>query len=201
MTEPGRPLTRRRLLELGLALPPLAALAGTDLFAPRALAATPEILDADDPTPALTEGPYFTPNSPRRKSIVPAGAAGTRLTLSGRVLSTAGKPVANALIDFWQADARGAYDNSGYRFRGHQLTDGRGRYSLLTVVPGLYPGRTKHVHVKFQAPRGQVVTTQLFFPGLAANRTDGIFDSECLVSGWKLANGRRVGRFDFVLEL
>jgi protocatechuate 3,4-dioxygenase beta subunit len=193
-------LTRRRLLELGLALPPLAALAGSDLLAQPSLAATPELLDADDdPTPALTEGPYFTPRSPRRLSIVPAGAAGTRLTLTGRVLRTNGRPVANALIDWWQCDARGVYDNRGYRFRGHQFTDARGRYTLKTVVPGLYPGRTRHVHVKVQAPRRRVLTTQLFFPGVVANRSDGIYTSECLVEGWRLANGRRHARFDFVL--
>ena len=202
MTENERLLTRRRLLELGLALPPLAALAGTDLFAERLLAATPELLDADDdPTPALTEGPYFTPDSPRRSSIVPAGAAGTRLTLGGRVLRTNGRPVANALIDWWQADARGVYDNRGYRFRGHQFTDARGRYTLRTVVPGLYPGRTKHLHVKVQAPRKPVLTTQLFFPGVAGNRSDGIYTPDCLVGGWRLANGRRYARFDFVLDL
>ena len=151
------------------------------------MAATPQILDADDdPTPALTEGPYFTPSSPKRRSIVPAGAAGTRLTLTGRVLTTSGKPVKNALIDFWQADARGVYDNSGYRFRGHQLTDAQGRYTLLSVVPGLYPGRTKHIHVKVQAPGKPVLTTQLFFPGVAGNRSDGIFTSECLIRNWKL---------------
>jgi protocatechuate 3,4-dioxygenase beta subunit len=196
-------ITRRRLLQLGLALPPLAAIAGqTDIFDTGiALAATPEIADADDPTPALTEGPYFTPDSPRRKSIVPTGAGGTRLTLTGRVLSTAGRPVANTLIDWWQCDARGAYDNSGYRFRGHQFTDANGRYTLFSVVPGLYTGRTKHIHVKVQAPRRPILTTQLFFPGVAGNRSDGIFTAECLVQGWRVANGRRHARFDFVLDL
>ena len=170
MTDLERQLTRRRLLELGLVLPPLAVIAGrTDLFSSPALAATPAVLDADDdPTPELTEGPYFTPNSPKRKSILPASAVGTRLTLTGRVLTTAGKPVKNALIDVWQADARGAYDNSGYRFRGHQFTNAKGQYALFTVVPGLYPGRTKHIHVKVQAPHEPVLTTQLFFPGVAA---------------------------------
>lgn len=200
-------LTRRRLLELGLALPPVAALfAGADALVRDAgatplLAATPTIVDADDPTPELTEGPYFTASSPRRRSIVPAGAAGTRLALSGRVLTTAGKPVARALVDFWQCDARGVYDNAGFRFRGHQLTDARGRYTLATVVPGLYPGRTKHIHVKAQAPRRSVLTTQLFFPGVGGNRADGIFRPECLVTGWRMVNGRRVARFDFVLDL
>jgi len=192
-------LTRRRLLALGLAIPPLAALAGTDLFAGELLAVTPAIADDDDPTPAQTEGPYFTPNSPLRRSIVPAGAAGVRLTLTGRVLTTGGKPVARALIDFWQADAGGVYDNSGYRFRGHQLTDAKGRYSLTTVVPGLYPGRTKHIHVKVQPRGGSILTTQLYFPGVPRNRSDRIFQSALLVRNWRKVGARRAARFDFVL--
>ena len=192
-------LTRRRLLALGLAIPPLAALAGTDLFAGELLAATPAIADDDDPTPAQTEGPYFTPNSPLRRSIVPAGAAGVRLTLTGRVLTTAGKPIARALIDFWQTDAGGAYDNTGYRFRGHQLTDAKGRYALTTVVPGLYPGRTKHIHVKVQPRGGSILTTQLYFPGVARNRSDRIFQSALLVRNWRKVGARRAARFDFVL--
>jgi protocatechuate 3,4-dioxygenase beta subunit len=200
-------ITRRRLLELGLTLPPLVALAtAADPLVDAAgasvgLTATPSIADDDDPTPELTEGPYYTPSSPRRRAIVPDRASGTRLTLSGRVLTTAGKPVPRALVDFWQADARGVYDLSGYRFRGHQLTDALGRYSLLTVVPGLYTGRTKHIHVKVQAPSRPVLTTQLFFPGVSENAADGIFTAECLVSGWRLSKGRRLARFDFVLDL
>ena len=203
MTEHERQITRRRLLELGLALPPLGLLAGqADLFSSPALAATPAVYDADDdPTPELTEGPYFTPNSPKRRSIVHAGARGTRLTLTGRVLTTTGRPIRNALIDFWQADGRGVYDNSGYRFRGHQFTNAQGRYTLYTVVPGLYPGRTKHIHVKVQAPREPVLTTQLFFPGVAGNRSDRIFDPDCLVKNWRLSDGRRLARFDFVLDV
>jgi protocatechuate 3,4-dioxygenase beta subunit len=200
-------LTRRRLLTLGLAVPPLAALLryadllGTDDAAALPLAATPAIADDDEPTPELTEGPYFTPNSPLRRTILSAGAAGTRLALTGRVLTTAGKPVAKALVDFWQANGAGAYDNAGYRFRGHQFTDARGRYSLLTVVPGIYPGRTKHIHVKVQAPRKAVLTTQLFFPGVARNASDNIFTPECVVSGWRLSKGKRLARFDFVLDI
>lgn len=203
MTERERRLTRRRLLEIGLVLPPLAAVAGrTDLFSSPALAATPSILDADDdPTPELTEGPYFTPNSPKRRAIVPAGAVGTGLTITGRVLTTDGKPIPNALIDFWQADARGVYDNDGYRFRGHQLTNPKGRYTLVAVVPGLYPGRTKHIHVKVQAVRKPVLTTQLFFPGVVGNRSDGIFEPDCVVRHWRVSNGRRLATFDFVLDV
>src|SRR5438067_13612368 len=93
-------------------------------------------------TPAQTEGPYFKPGSPARTSLVETGMTGTRLVLSGRVLTPACAPVAAATLDFWQADASGNYDNSGYRLRGHQLSDAAGRYNLETILPGEYPGRT-----------------------------------------------------------
>ena len=74
-----------------------------------------------------------------------------------------------------------------------------GRYRLDTIVPGLYPGRTKHIHVKVQRPGGAVLTTQLFFPGVSANTGDGLFESDLLVQRWRRASGRRTARFDFVL--
>jgi protocatechuate 3,4-dioxygenase beta subunit len=201
-------LTRRRLLELGLALPPLAYVAaGSDLIdevaaaASAPLALTPEIADADDPTPTQTEGPFFTPRTPRRRSIIPSGAPGTRLTLTGRVLTTGGRPIPRALLDFWQADARGVYDNTGYRFRGHQLADARGRYTLQTVMPGPYTGRTRHIHVKAQAPRGRILTTQLYFPGEPRNQDDGLFVPALLVRGLRRVRGGRIARFDFVLAV
>ena len=55
--------------------------------------------------------------------------------------------------------------------------------------------------MKVQAPSKPVLTTQLFFPGVARNRTDSIYIAECLVSGWRLVDGRRLGRFDFVLDV
>ena len=101
------------------------------------------------------------------------------------------------MLDFWQADDKGRYDNSGFRLRGHQFTDAEGRYRLSSVVPGLYPGRTRHIHVKVQPHDGRVLTTQLYFPGEAKNRADGLFRKELLVKTAKsegsLAARRRRG--------
>jgi protocatechuate 3,4-dioxygenase beta subunit len=162
------------------------------------LVPTPECREADDVTPAQTEGPYFKASSPERTDIR-AGASGTRLLLTGTVMTTGCKPVGRALVDFWQADASGAYDNAGYTFRGHQYTDADGRYRLETVVPGLYPGRTRHIHVKVQAPAGRVLTTQLYFPGEARNASDGIYRKECEVTMADAAEGKN-GTFTFVLN-
>ncbi|HEX2084054.1 MAG TPA: hypothetical protein VHF89_00085 [Solirubrobacteraceae bacterium] len=162
---------------------------------PRRRAATPACDDGDEPTVEQTEGPYFSPGSPERRSLVSAGMEGARLTVAGRVLTTACRPVPRALLDFWQADAAGVYDNEGFTLRGHQFTDARGRFRLETVVPGLYPGRTRHLHVKVQAPRGRVLTTQLYFPGEEENGRDGLYTPELLMA----VRGSRAA-FDFVLE-
>ena len=199
-------LTRRRVMQAMLALPALTlagcgdgTLAAQASHAPSLLTPTPACDDGDDdPTPAQTEGPYFTSNSPARTSLVEAGMAGTPLTVSGRVLTTGCEGIARAKLDFWQADNAGAYDNSGYRLRGHQFTDASGHFSLQTIVPGLYPGRTRHIHVKVQAPNGRVLTTQLYFPGEARNASDGIYSPELLLA-IEDAGAPRVGTFNFVL--
>ena len=132
-------------------------------------------------TPAETEGPYFKAGSPERASLLTSGMPGTKLVLAGFVWTADCKPVEKALIEFWQADANGVYDNAGYTLRGHQYTAADGSYRLETVVPGLYPGRTEHIHVKVQAPGGPLLTTQLFFPGVQQNDSDGIYDSRLLM--------------------
>lgn len=163
--------------------------------APAATCSSPATL-----TPALTEGPYFKAGSPERTSLLEPGMAGTKLVLTGYVLTADCKPVAHAVIEFWQADASGQYDNSGYTLRGHQYTDASGRYQLETVVPGEYPGRTEHIHVKVQAPNGPVLTTQLFFPGVARNSSDGIFDSSLLLPVQDTGNGL-TATFNFVVRV
>jgi len=155
---------------------------------------------ATTPTPPQTEGPYYKPGSPQRSSLLEPNMPGTRVVLSGRVLTVSGTPIKNAWLDFWQSDANGRYDNNGYRLRGHQHTDNEGRYRLETVLPGSYPGRTPHVHVKIAAPNRPVLTTQLYFPGETLNREDGLFDSALLVQWRDGINGKQAS-FDFVLDL
>jgi protocatechuate 3,4-dioxygenase beta subunit len=160
---------------------------------------TPSCGDEAQPTPRQTEGPYFKPDSPERASLLEPGIRGTKIVVSGVVRLANCQPVARALIDVWHADDRGAYDNAGYRLRGHQFTDDQGRYRIETIVPGNYPGRTRHFHVKVQAPRGPVLTTQLYFPGEAGNTSDPIFNRE-LVLRVQDGGDPRTATFDFVLR-
>ena len=132
-------------------------------------------------TPRQTEGPFFKTDTPKRTSLVEGGTKAS-LVLAGIVYGGGCKPVANALLDFWHCDGEGEYDNRGYRYRGHQFSDAQGRYRLETIVPGEYPGRTRHIHVKAQAPGGRVLTTQLYFPGDAGNGRDFLYRRELEIS-------------------
>ena len=151
-------------------------------------------------TLSQTEGPFYKPNSPERTSLREPGISGTPLTVTGYVLSTTCQPIAHALLDFWQADSNGNYDNTGFRLRGHQYTDNQGRYSLDTIVPGEYTGRTRHIHVKVEAPGRPVLTTQLYFPGEARNDSDGIFSPELLMHVQQTTNGQ-LATFNFIIAL
>ena len=160
---------------------------------------TPECGDDDEPTPSEMAGPFFKLSSPERTSLLEESLQGTRLELTGRVFGRGCKPLAGALLDFWHADRDGLYDNEGFRLRGHQFTDGQGRYHLATIVPGAYAGRTRHIHVRVQASGGRVLTTQLYFPGERRNRDDGLFRTELLMS-LDAASTPQQGRFHFLLD-
>ncbi|MGH2560891.1 MAG: dioxygenase, partial [Thermomicrobiales bacterium] len=153
-------LSRRHFERLLLTLPPGAlavAFGGQRVLAqsdgeatPSAngtpvLAPTPACADEDDLTETLrqTEGPFYSPDTPERTSLLEPDMPGTRLLVTGYVYSTDCTPISGALLDFWQADDGGVYDNEGFRLRGHQFTDDDGRFELETIVPGLYPGRTR----------------------------------------------------------
>lgn len=179
--------------------------AGEDVSA--ALSPTPACgADSAVATTSEIEGPYYTPSTPLRRSLLEETIGGQRLQLVGRVVDEQCRPIPGAVLDFWQADAGGAYDNEGYELRGHQFTDGRGRYRLDTVVPGRYSDgwieRTPHLHVKVQGLETPLLTTQLYLPGEAErNAKDRFYHPELLMTETPTSNETRLAlRFDFVLK-
>jgi protocatechuate 3,4-dioxygenase beta subunit len=198
-------LTRRQLIKALAILPipaavltmeSLAAMAGAAVL----LSPTPELADDDDPTPPADEGPFFKPKSPKRMSLIDPGMKGERVVVTGRILDRKGNPVPEALIDIWHADSEGNYDNEGYRCRGHLFAGKDGTYKFEAVFPGLYPGRTRHYHIRVQAANKPILTTQLFFPDEPQNSKDGIF-RKVLLMKVKQEKDRKVAAFDFVLNM
>ena len=144
--------------------------------------------------------PYFKPSSPERADLVEPNAKARLVEINGQVLTRLCRPVDRALVDLWHADEHGEYDNAGFRYRGHLFTDGEGRYRFRTILPALYPGRTRHYHIKVQAPERPVLTTQLYFPDEPANQRDGLFRRDLAMRIAEAPNSL-AARFDFVLDM
>ncbi|HTQ77816.1 MAG TPA: protocatechuate 3,4-dioxygenase subunit alpha [Burkholderiales bacterium] len=114
------------------------------------------------------------------EDLAPAGAAGERITLEGRVVDGDGKPVDDALVEIWQADAAGRYGAKGFRGFGRSATDAAGRFRFRTIKPGRVPGPGG----KLQAPhvaanifmRGQLkqLVSRIYFPDDPANAEDPV---------------------------
>lgn len=124
-----------------------------------------------DPTTEDILGPYFSEGAPQTNSIVPDTYEGEKLFLSGRLSNTNCEDgIANVILDFWQADENGDYDNEGFNFRGKVLTDENGNYSLETIIPGKYllgaqQYRPSHIHLKVHAKGYDDLITQIYFEG------------------------------------
>lgn len=192
--------TTRRSLLMGFLTLPLADAARIRAFAQAApeLALTPSCDDGDEVTLEREAGPFFRPNSPLKRDLYPDAPGGERITIAGFVFDNRCRPLAGSLIEIWHADENGDYDAVGFRLRGHQFADVHGRWWFNTIVPALYPGRTRHFHFKVQRPGGRVLTTQLYFPGELRNEDDRLFHPTLLLDVTHTGDGP-FGQFDFVV--
>jgi protocatechuate 3,4-dioxygenase, beta subunit len=120
---------------------------------------------------------------------------GERIIVTGRVLEEDGRPVRNALVEIWQANAAGRYRHDRDRHpapldpsfsgAGRTLTEADGRYEFVTVKPGAYPWknhpnawRPAHIHFSlFGRAFSQRLVTQMYFPGDPLFAFDPIFQS------------------------
>lgn len=165
-------LTRRNLL-VGLSVIPLAALKSNPTLAAQGACLL---------TPEAVEGPYYFDPALVRSDIT-EGGKGLPLGLVLQAVDDQCRPLNNARVDLWHADARGYY--SGYSgqsddrsvstvgqtfMRGTQFSDASGLVRFRTVYPGWYRGRTTHIHFKVFLTGRTVLTGQLYFPDLVNDR-------------------------------
>ncbi len=145
------------------------------------------------PTDDNIEGPYYKAGAPTWQ--VPNDLPGERLVVTGKVLDQNCEPVKEAVLDFWQADSTGTYDNSGYMLRGTIAADDDGNYRLDTISPGKYETRPRHLHVKVWASGNGLLTTQLY---IIENDRDA-FVKDSLIIEPKAQGEIKTATFDFVV--
>ena len=151
------------------------------------------------PTHPVSEGPAYKPGAPYRSEIIDPGTPGQRFLLSGLVVSTAGKPVRDAIVDLWNVQNSGKYDFDGFNLRGRQLTGKDGRYHFLTIEAVPYGSRTAHFHFKVSAPGYAPLTTELYLAGLPTNARDSMYSASNAIVPMDEA-GIRKASFEFVLK-
>lgn len=155
------------------------------------------------PTEANIEGPFFKPGAPERSVLAEPGVRGTPLTVMGSVLGLGCGAAPGALMEIWQADHDGAYDNEGFTHRGQLRTDERGHYRFDTIMPGRYLNgrqyRPAHIHVKVHVPGADVLTTQLYFAGDPYNDIDPWLRPSLVMRPQPRDGGGLGAGFDFVV--
>lgn len=180
------------------------------------------VLGGDMPKPfAPTEdnilGPYHRPGAPFRGKVTPPLEPGQVLLISGRVWGfDTKKPLAGAVLDIWQANAEGRYDNDDpanppkanvFKNRVRLVSDDAGYYEYETIIPGEYQigpdaWRPKHIHYLVQQAGYKRLITQLYFKGAKHNDADSFIKPSLII---ELAENKtphgvyHSGQFDIVL--
>ncbi len=133
-------------------------------------------------------------NDMTRNAVKNGEPLGERIIVTGRVVDDTGRPVPNALIEVWQANAAGRYCHSvdqhnapldlNFTGTGRCITDQNGEYRFTSIHPGAYPWRNhpnawrpSHIHFSIIGVNFlQRLVTQMYFPGDPLLPIDPIFN-------------------------
>ena len=117
-------------------------------------------------------GPFYRPNAPIRSDLTDSKLAGTRITVKGKVYkSDCITPVKGAMVEIWQCNAEGEYDNEteDYKLRARWKTNENGEYSFKTILPGKYLNgklyRPSHIHYRVTEKSSKELISQIYFKG------------------------------------
>ena len=94
----------------------------------------------------MTLGPFFPREFAEGANDLAKGSSGEVIEITGRVSELDGKALDNVIVEIWQADAAGRFDNPAFSGWGRAATDAQGNYRFRTIRPGAAPGRAPHVN-------------------------------------------------------
>ena len=149
-----------------------------------------------NPTEKNILGPFHREGAPFRGKITPPLSKGTVMLVRGRVWAhDTRQPLPTAVLDIWQANADGRYDNDDpaappkkdvFLYRARLVTDTNGYYEYETIHPGRYKigddtWRPSHIHYMVRAPGYRQLVTQLYFKGDPMNEKDAFIRPSLIV--------------------
>ena len=145
-------------------------------------------------------GPFYTEGAPFKQRLG-EGVEGELLIITGKVMDRRCQPIQDTILDVWQANSTGEYDNEGFTLRGKVKTNNDGNYVIDTIVPKAYAQgdltRPAHIHLKVGAPNQPTLTTQLYFEG---DPYLSDLEDKSLIMKITNDNGTKKANFDFVIE-
>lgn len=155
-------------------------------------------------TMSTLQGPHYKEGAPL-KGDLSTGIEGEKIIITGKVFDYYDcKPIHGAILDFWQADSTGKYDNDGFNLRGKLISDKNGNYQLNTIMPANETmGNStvpSHIHLKAWLPDNPgdpVLDTQIYFGG--DSNKDRFVKDQLLVKPVN-KNGTKFASFDIGLE-
>ena len=115
----------------------------------------------------MTLGPFFPREFAQGANDLASGAKGEAIEITGRVTQADGKALDNVVLEVWQADSQGRFDNPQFLGWGRAATDASGVYRFRTIKPGAYEGRLPHINfcILYSGLMRQLQTTMFFEPG------------------------------------
>jgi protocatechuate 3,4-dioxygenase alpha subunit len=180
-------------------------------------------------TPSQTVGPFYayclTPTKYKLHEIftndlIVPGLEGEKIRIEGRVLDGDNAGIPDAMIEIWQADAKGGFAharggqgaNTGFKGFGRVEPDKEGKYHFITIKPG----RVKTPDGKLQAPhidvavfaRGMLkhLVTRIYFGDEESNEADPVLSQvpaerrDTLIAKPQGNGGDKVYRFDIRIQ-
>lgn len=181
----AKPWNRRRFIGQASAVGAMLPWVGRTTVAQDLAQTPPQTSGPFYPVPEIAKQPHSDADLTRRATEGPL-AEGELIEVRGTVVGIDGRPLSGAVVELWQACHSGRYQHQAdsnqapldpnFQYWARLVCDSQGAYRFQSIIPGKYPGRTPHIHLRVLAEGFPELVTQMYFQQFGeSNQKDGIY--------------------------